>query len=182
MAGIEAVSFAGTPLIAGTARASALAADVPLSLWGGLDPETGTIIDRHHPLAGACLAGRILCLPAGRGSCSASGVLLEAIRAGTAPAAIVLSRPDPVIGLGAILGEELYGRTVPVVVVAEAERARIRAGDLVAIAPDGTVTVERAHAGDPGREAGVERTKPCPQPVGDPGSSQEQRRPAFTPC
>jgi len=137
-------AFQAEPLVVGEAVGRALVADCPLSLWGGLNPETGEVIDRHHPLSGQSIAGRVLSIPTGRGSCSASGVLLEAIRAGTGPAAIVLSRPDPIIALGAILGEELYGLVVPVVVLPEADRARISTGDTVGITIDAVVEVGRA--------------------------------------
>ncbi len=79
--------FPGQPVATGSARGEAVAADVPLSFWGGFDPETGVIIDRRHPLAGQLASGRVLVIPSGRGSCSGSGVLLEAIHNGTAPAA-----------------------------------------------------------------------------------------------
>ena len=58
-------------------------------------------------------------MPSGRGSSSSSSVLAEAIRAGTAPAAIVLGEADPILALGAIVARELYGTTIPVVVTAE---------------------------------------------------------------
>ncbi len=134
--------YAGAALVPGAASGEALVTDTPLSFWGGLDPDTGEVIDRRHPLSGETVSGRVLVMPAGRGSCTASGVLLEAIRHGVAPAAIVLSRPDPIIGLGAILGEELYGRTVPVVVIAEHARAAIPAGAVIAIDDDGTVAIQ----------------------------------------
>jgi predicted aconitase with swiveling domain len=135
------VVLRGSSAVAGTADGVAAVTDVPLSFWGGLDPETGEVIDRRHPLSGTVIAGRVLVMPAGRGSCTASGVLLETIRNRVAPAGIVLSRPDPIIGLGAILGEELYGRTVPVVVLSETDRAAIPPGARVAIDPFGTVIV-----------------------------------------
>jgi predicted aconitase with swiveling domain len=75
-------------------------------------------------------------LPSGRGSCSGSGVLLEAIRNHTAPAAILLSRPDPIICLGAILGQELYGAFPAILHVHEADRLRITTGDTVDIEYD----------------------------------------------
>lgn len=132
-----------TAIVAGEAAGSAVTADEPLSFWGGLDPATGEIIDRRHPLSGRNVAGRVLVLPHGRGSCSASGVFLEAIRNGTAPAAVIVSRLDPIIGLGAILGEELYGRMVPVVLVSPEERALIRDGDRVEISHGGRVAISR---------------------------------------
>jgi predicted aconitase with swiveling domain len=133
--------LAGTPLVDGKATGIALVTDTPLSFWGGVDPHTGEIIDRRHPLDGEVIADRILILPSGRGSCSASGVLLESILNGTAPAGIVVSEIDPIIGLGAILGDELLGRTVPVVLVAAAERERSASGQSVSILPGGIVEV-----------------------------------------
>jgi len=107
-------------LVDGSATGFAIVLDEPLSFWGGMDPGTGRVIDRRHPQAGAELAGRVLLMPSGRGSSSSSSVLAEAIRAGTSPAAIVLLEPDPIVALGAVVARELYGRTVPVVVAADA--------------------------------------------------------------
>ena len=42
----------GRPLVAGEARGPALVLEEPLSFWGGLDPETGRVIDVHHPQLG----------------------------------------------------------------------------------------------------------------------------------
>ncbi len=129
-------------IIAGSASAAALVSTEPLSFWGGYDPDRGDIIDRHHPLKGMKAAGRILVIPAGRGSCSGSGTLLEAIQNRMAPAAIVLGTIDPIIGLGAVLGEELYGIRLPVVVATDHDRGLIMPGDIVTITPDGTMTIE----------------------------------------
>lgn len=134
----------GQAVVAASARAQALTADAPLSFWGGFDPETGIIIDRRHPLAGCLAAGRVLVVPSGRGSCSGSGVLLEAIHNGTAPAAIITSRLDPVIGLGCILGDELYARHPPMIVIPDQDRLLIKTSDLVEVSERGLVTVTRA--------------------------------------
>ncbi len=107
----------GRTLVAGSAEGEVLVLDEPLSFWGGIDPATGRVIELRHPQAGAELAGRVLVMPSGRGSSSSSSVLAEAIRAGTAPAAIVLLEPDAIVALGAIVARELYGTAVPVVVV-----------------------------------------------------------------
>jgi cis-L-3-hydroxyproline dehydratase len=142
------LDLTGAPLVAGDASGVALTTTEALSLWGGLNPDTGEIIDRRHPLCGQFVTGRVLVLPHGRGSCSASGVLLEAIKSGTAPAAVIVSRIDPIIGLGAILGEELYGLTVPVVLLAGEERAAIADGDRIVVRGDGRVIVERPPGAD----------------------------------
>lgn len=96
---------------------TALVLDEPLSLWGGVDPASGEIIDVHHPQRGANVSGRVLVMPAGRGSSSSASVLAEAVRAGTAPAAIVLGEPDLILSIGSAVAEELYGVRVPVVVL-----------------------------------------------------------------
>ena len=118
----------GRTLVAGRAVGVALVLEEPLSFWGGLDPATGRLIDVHHPQHGAVLTGRVLVMPAGRGSSSSSYVLAEAIRVGTAPAAIVLGEADAIVALGAIVARELYGTRVPVVRLGRDAFARIRDG------------------------------------------------------
>ncbi len=103
-------------LAPGVAVGPALVLDAPLSLWGGIDPVTGRIVDPHHPQHGSIVTGTVLVMPSGRGSSSSSTVLAEAIRLGTAPVAIVLREPDDIVILGAIVARELYGIEVPVVV------------------------------------------------------------------
>ncbi len=127
------------PVVAGTARGELLVSTEALSFWGGLDPATGEVIDRRHVLSGQRLTGRVLALPHGRGSCSASGVLLEAICNGTGPVAIITSRIDPIIGLGSILADELHGIVVPVTVLAADDFARLRTGLRVDIEESGQI-------------------------------------------
>ena len=117
----------------------ALVLDEPLSLWGGMDPATGELIDAHHPQRGASLAGRVVVVASGRGSSSSASVLAEAVRAGTAPAAIVLAEPDLILAIGSTVAEELYGRAVPIVVVATERLAAIADGAEIRIGPDGMV-------------------------------------------
>jgi predicted aconitase with swiveling domain len=121
--------MSGRVLLVGAAEAEAIVLDEPLSMWGGLDPHTGEVIDRRHPQSGTILSGRILVMPFGRGSSSSSSVLAEAIRLGTAPAAIVLREPDDIVLLGAVVAEELYGTACPIVVVDGDTHARFRTGD-----------------------------------------------------
>jgi cis-L-3-hydroxyproline dehydratase len=132
---------AGQSVASGSARGAALVADTPLSFWGGFDPETGVVIDRRHPLAGQLATGRVLVIPSGRGSCSGSGVLLESIHNGTAPAAIITSRLDPVISLGCILGDELYATHPPLVVITDQDRLGIDTDDLIEIDDRGLLTI-----------------------------------------
>ena len=91
-----------------------------LSFWGGVDPETGLIIDAHHPEHGVSVAGRILLMPTSRGSCSGSGVLLQLALNGHAPAALVFSEKEEVLTLGAIVSDRVFGRPVVVLHVSRA--------------------------------------------------------------
>lgn len=113
-------------LVGGRAEGEVVVLDEPLSFWGGYDPETGRIIDRRHPQLGVSLVDVIVILPAGRGSSSSTSVLAEAIRLGMAPAGIVLTSPDAIIALGAMVAEELYGTTMPVVVMTESDGDEVR--------------------------------------------------------
>lgn len=129
----------GRVLIAGEARGVVLRLPEALSLWGGLDPETGEIIDRRHPNSGQNVRGRVLVLPAGRGSSSASSILLEAVRLGNAPAAIVTAEPDPILALGAAVARELYETAPPVVVLDLDDYAQLTDGQQIAILENGEV-------------------------------------------
>jgi hypothetical protein len=133
--------LSGRLIAPGRARAPALVLDEPLSLWGGLDPATGRVIELRHPQHGATVSGRVLVLPAARGSSSSASVLAEAVRAGTAPAAIVLGEPDLILALGAAVAEELYGVQIPILVLPAADLAAIRDGATVDIGSEGVSAV-----------------------------------------
>ncbi|WP_417434930.1 aconitase X swivel domain-containing protein [Hoeflea sp.] len=104
-------------LVQGTAQGDGLKLDDPLSFWGGFDSASGKVIDRFHPQHGACLSGTILFMERGRGSSSGASVLAEAIRLGTAPAALVLLDEDAIITTGALVAQMLYGIDCPVVAI-----------------------------------------------------------------
>jgi hypothetical protein len=89
--------------------AAELRLSAPLSFWGGIDPESGLIIDASHPQVGESISGKILRMPHSRGSSSSPSVLAEALRLGTGPVAIVLDQPDPMVFLGALVARLLYG-------------------------------------------------------------------------
>ncbi|MEC8710804.1 MAG: DUF126 domain-containing protein, partial [Pseudomonadota bacterium] len=87
--------------------APVLACDEGLSFWGGVDPDTGAIIDAHHPQRGAVVSGQIVMMPTSRGSCSGSGVLLALALGGKAPAALVFREPEETLSLGALVANRL---------------------------------------------------------------------------
>ncbi len=130
-----------TVLNPGQCRARALVLDEPLSFWGGFDPVHGVLVDRHHPQRGACLAGKVLVMPGSRGSAGTPAGVAESIRRGTGPAAVLLGTTDVNITIGAMVADRLYGSAVPVLAVAAEDYPRLRTGDEIAIAADGTVTI-----------------------------------------
>lgn len=130
------------PLVAGKAHGEALVSREPLSLWGGYDQETGEIIDRRHPLSGQIASGRILVLPHSRGSSTSTAVLLEAIKAGTAPAAILTTAEDAFFALAGVVAEEMYGSGIPILAVGRAAFERLETGQQIQIDIDGTVHLD----------------------------------------
>jgi cis-L-3-hydroxyproline dehydratase len=113
------LSIQARSLVAGNAQGELLYADVGLSFWGGVDPSSGEVIDRHHPLSGQVIAGRVLAIPSGRGSCTGSSVLLELILNGHGPAALVVAQPEEILSLGVLVAQTLFDRGLPVVCVGE---------------------------------------------------------------
>ena len=132
-------TFRGRALVAGEASGLVLASAEPLSFWGGYDARTGEIIDRRHPLSGQMAAGRVLAVPFTRGSSTTAQVLLEAVRAGTAPAAIVTAQVDAFVSLASIVADELYQRPLPIVVLDRADFKTLRTGQQAVVKEDGTI-------------------------------------------
>lgn len=126
--------IAARSLVPGHASGPVLALAEPLSLWGGVDPETGRIVEPRHPDVGRSVAGRILVMPAVRGSSSSSSVLAELLRGGVGPLAIVLGERDEILVVGAVVAHELYGVECPVLLV--------RPADYAAVASLATMTIE----------------------------------------
>ncbi|WP_109471643.1 aconitase X swivel domain-containing protein [Ornithinimicrobium cavernae] len=120
-------TWTGRTLHAGHAEGALLKLDLPLSFWGGAGHD-GTIIDRHHPQCGQQLSGRVLAMTSGRGSSSSSSVLAELLRAGVGPAALVMTEPDAIVVLGALVASELYDLDTPVIQLDPADFADLQDG------------------------------------------------------
>ena len=140
MVGPVSRSFQAKAVVDGAVRGTVLALDEPLSFWGGVDPATGVIVDRHHPQADASVAGTVLVLPGTRGSAGGSGTLAECLRLGTGPAAILLPSANRSVVIGVLVAGELYGRPVPVLVMPGDAHASFRTGEVVTIATGGRIT------------------------------------------
>ncbi len=131
----------GKPVVAGEASGVALVSKEPLSFWGGICPRTGEIIDRRHECSGAIVTGRVFVFPQGRGSSTSSATLLESIKTGVAPAAVINLKVDPILALGSIVADELYHQAMPIVVLSKEDFFSIKQDDYLTIEPDGTVKI-----------------------------------------
>jgi cis-L-3-hydroxyproline dehydratase len=131
--------IAGRPIVEGTAEGEALVTNEALSFWGGYDFRTGEIIDRHHPLAGVRAAGRILVVPFSKGSSTTTAVLLEAVRAGTAPAAIITTGVDSFFALASIVADVMYARSFPVIALEPDGFAALRTGMRISVDRSGMI-------------------------------------------
>jgi predicted aconitase with swiveling domain len=134
--------FRGRPLVPGTAAGAALISDQPLSFWGGYDHRDGSIVDRRHPLNGERACGRILGIPFTRGSSTTTAVLVESVKAGTAPAAVICSHIDAFLSLAAIVADALYGLRMPVVMTTPDDFQALRTGQRIEVRLNGTILIK----------------------------------------
>jgi len=119
------ITLRGRAIWKGWARGEALVSSQPISFYGGVDPETGKIVERGHELEGKSIAGKILAFPYGKGSTVGSYTILRLKRRGVAPKAIVNLRCEPIIAVGAIIAE------IPT--IDKIDISMIRDGDLVEV-------------------------------------------------
>jgi predicted aconitase with swiveling domain len=129
-------------LHAAEASGPVLALDEPLSFWGAFDPGTGIILDVHHPQRGTCVTGTILLMRETKGSGSAPGAIAEAIRLGTAPAAIILALPDVNLAIGAHVAATLYDRHCAILAVTEDQLRSLKRMTRLHVTADGEITGE----------------------------------------
>lgn len=87
----------------GMAEGEALVSPEPIGFLGGVDPETGQVIEKGHPLEGKNVAGKVLIFPNGKGSTVGSYVMLQLAKNNKAPAAIINVSAEPIIAVGAII-------------------------------------------------------------------------------
>ena len=101
----------------------------PIGFLGGVDPKSGIVIEKGHPLEGKDISGKVLVFPNGKGSTVGSYVMLQLAKSGHAPAAIINANAEPIIAVGAIISK------IPMVDKAEK--------DVFSVLKDGTrVTVD----------------------------------------
>ena len=103
----------GRGISRGRGKGRLLISPAPISFLSGVDPKTGTIVEKGHPLEGKSIAGKVLAFPYGKGSTVGSYVLYALSRNGNAPAALVNAEAEAIIATGAIIGNiPMIDRTV----------------------------------------------------------------------
>ncbi len=94
----------GRGISRGSGTGPLLVSPAPISFLSGVDPETGVVVEKGHPLQGTCIAGTVLAFPYGKGSTVGSYILYALSRNGHAPAAIINAEAEAIIATGAIIG------------------------------------------------------------------------------
>jgi predicted aconitase with swiveling domain len=120
----------GRGISSGRGKGPLLVSPVPLSFLSGVDPESGIIVEKGHPLQGECITGKVLAFPYGKGSTVGSYVLYALSRNGHAPAAIINTEAEPIIATGAIIGG------IPMIDRIEIPMSRLRSGVQVLVNGD----------------------------------------------
>ncbi|NLD45011.1 MAG: DUF126 domain-containing protein [Chloroflexi bacterium] len=93
----------GRAVVPGRAAGIALVSEAAIGFLGGVDPDTGVVVEAGHPLAGQSVAGRVLVFPQGKGSTVGSYTIYRLARAGRAPAAIVNAESEAIVAVGALI-------------------------------------------------------------------------------
>jgi predicted aconitase with swiveling domain len=131
----------GKSVISGRASGIALVSHEPLSFWGGYDWKSGEITDRRHPLSGENAKGKILVVPFTRGSSTTTAVLLEAIREGTAPIAIITTATDFFFALASVVAGELYEKSFPLIALSDSDFDLLKTGNQIEILENGNLII-----------------------------------------
>jgi predicted aconitase with swiveling domain len=95
----------GRAIFEGKAEGEALVSTSPMSFYGGVNPDTGEIVERGSDLAGQSVKGRVLVFPYGKGSTVGSYVLYRLAKNGVAPSAIINAKCETIVAVGAIISE-----------------------------------------------------------------------------
>ena len=109
------LTLRGHKISGGYAEAEAVVTKQPFSFFGSLEPKTGLVIRKNHELKGQKIAGKVFVFPYNYGSTSCGVILLEAVRYGTHPVALVNLETEPIISSAPHIAEEFYNIKIPIV-------------------------------------------------------------------
>jgi len=128
------MKWQGRKIYGGVEEGEALVSSMGISFFGGVDPDTGVVIERDHELEGQSIAGKVLVFPSGKGSTVGSYTLYRLKMAGKAPFAIINAECETITAVGCIIAEIPCVDQVPIEKLHSGQRIRVD-GDA------GTVTV-----------------------------------------
>jgi predicted aconitase with swiveling domain len=127
------VNLRGRVIKSGVVEGEALLSSQPIGFLGGVDPETGVIVEPGHPLEGQSVAGRVLAFPTGKGSTVGSYTLYRMAKAGTAPAAILNVQSEAIVAVGAIIGEIPMVDQVDITQIQTGDRVRVEGNRITVV-------------------------------------------------
>ncbi|TRO48767.1 DUF126 domain-containing protein [Candidatus Bathyarchaeota archaeon] len=121
----------GRKVVGGQAEGEALVSADPVSFYGGVDPETGVVVEPGHAVEGECITGKVFVFPTGKGSTVGSYVIYRMSKLGTAPAALVNSETEAIIATGCVISG------IPLVDKLDRDPVKaFRSGDLLRVSAD----------------------------------------------
>ena len=95
----------GRIIFKGKVKGEALVTSQPISFYGGVDPESGILVEKGHELEGKNLKGKILVFPNGKGSTVGSYTIYRMKKNNVAPAGMINKECETIIAVGAIISE-----------------------------------------------------------------------------
>ena len=119
--------FQGRKITPGSAEGEALVTAMGISFYGGVDPETGQVVEKGHALEGQFIGGKVLVFPTGKGSTVGSYTLYRLKKAGKAPAAILNAESETITAVGCIISDIPCVDHIPIEQIATGMRVRVEA-------------------------------------------------------
>ncbi len=117
----------GRKISPGTVKGEALVSNQGISFYGGVDPETGVVVEKDHELEGQSISGKVLVFPSGKGSTVGSYVLYQLAKTGKGPVAIINQETETIVAVGCIISEIPAIDKIPINKIATGQQLHVDA-------------------------------------------------------
>ena len=124
------MSWQGRVIFEGNITGKALVSSQPISFFGGVDPDTGVVVEKGHPLEGKCISGMVLVFPTGKGSTVGSYTLYRLKKNGKAPRAVINAQCETIIAVGCIIAEIPCVDSIPIREIPDGAQLHIKNGSI----------------------------------------------------
>ena len=124
------MSWQGRVIFEGNITGKALVSSQPSSFFGGVDPDTGVVVEKGHPLEGKCISGMVLVFPTGKGSTVGSYSLYRLKKNGKAPRAVINAQYETIIAVGCIIAEIPCVDSIPIGEIPDGAQLHIKNGSI----------------------------------------------------